>query len=79
LLDTPRVAERLEALTDLRSDEREALTEVLAPQAGFEERVAGGIRRQLDGEVIELLIDLCGLGWHTATSLLEPENETPQD
>ena len=79
MIDDPDITERLDALTRLRSDEVEALTGALAPQEGFEERVAGGIRRQLDSEIVDLLVDLCGLGWHTATSLLEPEADEPDE
>ncbi|MGB5759721.1 MAG: hypothetical protein WBM50_22590 [Acidimicrobiales bacterium] len=79
MIDNSDVAERLDALTRLRSDEMEALTGALAPRHGFEERVAGGVRRQLDSEIVDLLVDLCGLGWHTATSLLDSEVDQPDE
>jgi len=79
LVDDPDVATRLETLTSLGPEEVDALTEVLGPRDGFEGRVSGGVRRQLDGEVVDLIVDLWGLGWRTATSLLDPEDDQPDE
>ncbi len=76
-LERPDVAERLEELTALRNDERAVLTEALGPVEGFEERVVEGAQRRLAGETVELLLDLSGLGWRTATALLDPGQSDP--
>jgi hypothetical protein len=79
LIERPGVAERLDALTALDADEAEAIRHVLEPVDGFEDRVSTRVRRQLDSEIMSLIFDLGGLGWYTAASLLDPEDDHTEE
>lgn len=75
LIERADISQRLEVLTQLNIEETEALRRSLNPIGGFENRISVGVRGRLDIEVTALILDLGSLGWHTATSLLGPDDD----
>ena len=76
----PALAERLEALTALRSGEAEALDQLLTPTDDFGDRVLAGVqeRREVQGTGL-VVFDLVGLGFHVGRALLEPPSQRRED
>jgi len=73
-LSDPDMTARLDAMTRLTSSEARALTDAIAPPPDLHERLAERVTRRVDGEIVSALIDLYGLGWHTASAVFEPED-----
>lgn len=69
----PRVAERLDELSKLDTDERSALDVLVTPAEDFEERVLVGVKqRQAAPDTAGLALDLLGLGLHVGRAFFEP-------
>lgn len=75
-LDEPRISERLEAMTRLSPAQVEALTEVLAPPEGLGPGLVDRLFGHDDSEALGVIVDLCGLGWYTASAILESDDHT---
>lgn len=73
-LDDPDTTARLDAMTRLTASETRALTDVVTPPPGLHERLVERVGRRVDGEIVSALIDLYGLGWHTASAVFDPED-----
>lgn len=79
-LDDPEVIRRLDAMTELDESDRAALMALTNPADGFNERIVEQVRVRQGTEMSGVVLDLLGLGWHTAAVMLEPKsNPNPQD
>ena len=82
-LDDPDITARLDALTQLTRGEAEALATAVAPPPGMHDRLTERVAGRVDHETMTALVDLCGLGWHTASAVFNPvdrgDGDAPQD
>ncbi len=69
-LGDPSVHNRLEEMTALGPSAREALDSLTAADADVIERVTEAVEERVDGGELAALIDLVGLGWHTAAAVV---------
>ena len=83
MIDDPTVAARLDRLTELDPQDRDALHAAVAPSDGFRERTSVGVQRRVgDLERARALFDLFGLGARTVQSFVtsqEKEDEEEED
>jgi hypothetical protein len=73
-LDDPDLTARLDAMTQLTGAETRALTNAVTPPPDLHERLVERVSRRVEGEILTALIDLYGLGWHTASAVFDPED-----
>ena len=75
-----RCAETLERLVGRLPDLRDALLAVLAPPAGYRERMAAAVQAQARARVeTELLAGMFALPWQTSRLLLAGDAEEPRE
>ena len=68
---------RLERLTQLPAHDNHTIRIAVEPTTGFHERTTDAVRSRVDDlERLGVLIGLLGLGPRTASSLIDPDNES---